>query len=86
MNLIILGPQGSGKGTQAKLLAEKFGLTHLSSVDLLRAEAASGSEKGKIIANLLAKGDLLPFETVLEVLEPAIKQAKSRSKHNSPDF
>ena len=77
MNLIILGPQGSGKGTQAKLLAEKFGLTHLSSGDLLRAEAASGSEKGKIIANLLAKGDLLPFETVLEVLEPAIKQAKS---------
>ena len=76
MNLIILGPQGSGKGTQAKLLAEKFGLTHLSSGDLLRAEAASGSEKGKIIANLLAKGDLLPFETVLEVLEPALKAAK----------
>ncbi len=75
MNLIILGPQGSGKGTQAKLLAEKFSLTHLSSGDLLRAEAASGSPKGKIIAALLAKGDLLPFETVLEVLEPAIKQA-----------
>ncbi len=77
MNLIILGPQGSGKGTQAKLMAEKFGLTHLSSGDLLRQEAATGSAKGQIIANLLSKGNLLPFETVLEVLEPAIKNAKS---------
>lgn len=76
MNLIILGPQGSGKGTQAKLLAEKFGLLHLSSGDLLREQARSGSAKGKIIADLLSKGDLLPFETVLEVLEPAIMQAK----------
>ncbi|MEK7064715.1 MAG: nucleoside monophosphate kinase, partial [Patescibacteria group bacterium] len=70
MNLVILGPQGSGKGTQAKLLAEKFSLVHLSSGDLLRAEADSGSQKGKIIADLLARGSLLPFETVLEVLEP----------------
>lgn len=77
MNLIILGPQGSGKGTQAKLLAEKFGLAHLSSGDLLRAEAASGSQKGRIIADLLAKGSLLPFETVLEVLEPALLMAKN---------
>ncbi|MEK7063909.1 MAG: adenylate kinase [Patescibacteria group bacterium] len=76
MNLVILGPQGSGKGTQAKLLAEKFSLVHLSSGDLLRAEADSGSQKGKIIADLLARGSLLPFETVLEVLEPALKKAK----------
>lgn len=77
MNLIILGPQGSGKGTQAKLLAEKFGLLHLSSGDLLREQAASASAKGKIIADLLSKGDLLPFETILAVLEPAIKNAKN---------
>ena len=73
MNLIILGAPGSGKGTQADLLAEKFGLTHLSSGQLLRKEAETGSPKGKLIADLLVGGKLLPFETVLEVLEPALK-------------
>lgn len=77
MNLIILGAPGSGKGTQAKLLAEKFGLVHLSSGQLLRKEAESGSEKGKVIAKLLVSGALVPFETVLDVLEPALK-----SRHN----
>jgi adenylate kinase len=77
MNLIILGPQGSGKGTQAKLLSEKFGLKHISSGDLLRAEAESGSAKGKIIGNILASGALMPFDTVLEVLEPAILSSTS---------
>jgi adenylate kinase len=73
MNLIILGAPGSGKGTQAKLLAEKFGLAHLSSGELLRREAESGTPKGKLIADLLISGALLPFETVLEVLEPTLK-------------
>ena len=76
MNLIILGAPGSGKGTQADLLAEKFGLTHLSSGELLRKEAESGSPKGKLIADLLVTGALLPFETVLEVLEPTLKAEK----------
>lgn len=75
MNLIILGAPGSGKGTQADLLAEKFGLTHLSSGKLLRQEAETGSPKGELIADLLATGKLFPFETVLEVLEPALRAA-----------
>lgn len=75
MNLIILGAPGSGKGTQADLLAEKFNLKHLSSGELLRKEAKSGTEKGKLIADLLVTGKLLPFETVLEVLESALKNS-----------
>lgn len=71
MNLVILGPQGCGKGTQAKLLAQKLGLCHISSGELLRDEAATGTAKGLLIADLLAKGELVPFDTVLEVLEPA---------------
>lgn len=74
MNLIILGPQGSGKGTQAKLLAEKLNLTHISTGELLRQAAKASTLKGKIIKNLLAKGTLIPFETTLEVLEPVLKQ------------
>lgn len=77
MNLIILGPQGSGKGTQAKLLAEKFGLSHVSSGSLLREFAKNGTEKGKLVADLLTTGALLPFDTVMEVIEPVITGAKN---------
>ncbi|HOX96255.1 MAG TPA: adenylate kinase [Candidatus Woesebacteria bacterium] len=76
MNLIILGPQGSGKGTQAKLIAEKYGLIHISAGDLLRAETKSGSKKGKIIAKILESGALVPFDTIFEVLEPKLKSSK----------
>lgn len=77
MNLIILGPQGSGKGTQAKLIAEKFGITHVSSGALLREFAKGDSEKAKLVADLLTTGALLPFDMVLEVAEPVIVGAKS---------
>lgn len=75
MNIIILGPQGSGKGTQAKLLADKFNLKHISSGQLLRQEAESGSPKGKLIAEIQSRGVLVPFETLTELLEPAIRSA-----------
>ena len=77
MNLIILGPQGSGKGTQAKLLAEKFNLSHVESGQLLRDEAKLPTPKGKLVAQLLKTGELLPFATVLEVLEPALNQSQA---------
>lgn len=75
MNLIILGPQGSGKGTQAKLLAEKFGLTHVSSGSLLREFAKNGTPKGDLVADLLTTGELLPFDMVMQVIEPVILEA-----------
>ncbi|MBU1071077.1 nucleoside monophosphate kinase [Patescibacteria group bacterium] len=74
MNIIILGPQGSGKGTQAKLLAEKLNLKHISIGELLRQAARSLTPKGKIIKNLQTKGILIPFETTLELLEPVLKK------------
>lgn len=77
MNLIILGPQGSGKGTQAKLLAEKFHITHISTGALLREEAATDTEKGKLISDILKTGELVPFETVLDVMEPVLLRSKS---------
>jgi adenylate kinase len=77
MNLIILGPQGSGKGTQAKLLAERLNLTHISTGALLREEAGRGTPKGNLIADLLKSGELLPFATVLDVLEGVLLESKN---------
>ncbi|KKT40100.1 hypothetical protein A3K29_01775 [Candidatus Collierbacteria bacterium RIFOXYB2_FULL_46_14] len=76
MNLIILGPQGSGKGTQAKLLADKFGFVHVSSGSRLREFAKGNSEKAKLIADLLTTGELMPFDTVMQVIEPDLLGAQ----------
>ena len=69
MNLIILGSPGSGKGTQAKLLAQHFGLTHISSGQLLRAEAQKPTPQGQKIKQTLDSGDLVPFDMVLQVIQ-----------------
>lgn len=71
MNLIILGPQGSGKGTQAKLIAKKYGLTHISTGELLRKEIESGSDFGKEIKQIISRGDLVSDEILFSILEKA---------------
>jgi len=71
MIILFIGPQASGKGTQAKIIAEKTGLAHVSTGDLLRA--ATGSLKEKIESYTL-KGQLVPDEIILELLEERIKQ------------
>jgi adenylate kinase len=71
MNLIILGPQGSGKGTQAKLIAQKYGLTHISTGELFRNEINSGSELGKEIAAVTNSGELVSDEILFSILEKA---------------
>lgn len=76
MNLIILGPQGSGKGTQAKLLAEKYHLKHISTGELLRAEAESGSALGKEIDVTIRAGNLVPFNILSGILETAMRNAE----------
>jgi len=68
-NLILFGPPGSGKGTQATKIIEKYKLKHLSTGDLLRAEKKSGSELGKKIAKLINNGNLVPDEMVQEMVK-----------------
>jgi len=68
MNLILLGPPGAGKGTQAVRIAEAFELQHLSSGDVLRAERKSGTELGSRVAKYMDSGALVPDEIIVEVI------------------
>jgi adenylate kinase len=69
-----MGPPGAGKGTQAKRLADRFNMVHLSSGDIFRAEKASGSELGKELAKYMDAGKLVPDQTVVSVMAKAIAQ------------
>ena len=68
MNIVLFGPPGAGKGTQAKVLMEKRGLPQLSTGDMLRAEIAAGSPLGRQVEDILAKGNLVPDATVIDII------------------
>lgn len=79
MNIILLGPPGAGKGTQAKTLAERLGLPHISTGDLLRQNVASGTALGAKAKDYMNKGALVPDELVTQmvrerVMRPDIKK------------
>ena len=69
MKLIILGIQGSGKGTQSKLIADKFHLKHISTGDLLRQETSSQSELGKEISSYINPGHFVPDSLINQLLK-----------------
>ncbi len=71
--ILILGPQGSGKGTQANILAEKLGIPALSMGQLLREEKASGSEMGAEIASYIDGGNLVPDELTTRVFKKRLE-------------
>ena len=71
--ILFLGPQGSGKGTQATILAETLGVPALSMGQLLRDEKASGSDLGKTIADIIDRGDLVPDDMTTAVLKKRLE-------------
>jgi adenylate kinase len=68
VRILILGPQGSGKGTQAKLLAAAYDIPHVATGDILRAAVADGSELGEKVAPILERGDLVPDDLMVELI------------------
>lgn len=73
MNIILLGPPGAGKGTQAHILVEKRGMIQLSTGDMLREAKDSGTEMGKRVAEVMARGDLVTDEIVIGLIREKIQ-------------
>ena len=69
MNVILLGPPGAGKGTQARILVEERNMVQLSTGDMLRAAQRSGTEMGKRVAEVMARGELVTDEIVIGLIE-----------------
>lgn len=74
VNIILLGPPGAGKGTQAGILTQTRGMVQLSTGDMLREAQASGSEMGKVVADVMAKGQLVTDEIVIGLIREKLAQ------------
>jgi adenylate kinase len=78
LNLILLGPPGAGKGTQAERLREDFGLPHISTGDILRAQVADGTELGKKAQRYMEAGELVPDDIIVGMIRDRINTGDAR--------
>jgi adenylate kinase len=79
MNIILLGPPGAGKGTQARILTEEHGMVQLSTGDMLRDARTSGTEMGRVVAEVMDKGHLVTDEIVIGLIREKLESGASTS-------
>lgn len=78
MIAVLFGPPGSGKGTQAAIISERFGLPHISTGQMLRDAVAAGSDLGREVGPIMAGGGLIPDETMVRVIEQRLAKPDAR--------
>ena len=74
MRIVLLGPPGAGKGTQAKLMHERIGIAHISTGDLLRAAVAQRNELGRAAQTYMTRGELVPDALVIDMIDHHLQQ------------
>ena len=74
MNILLLGPQGAGKGTQAKRISAEYGLPHIATGDMLREHMARGTELGRLVKPIYDRGELVPDEVIIEMIRDRLSQ------------
>jgi adenylate kinase len=79
LNILLLGPQGSGKGTQAKRISGEYGIPHIATGDMFRAAIDEGTELGRRVAPILAAGELVPDELTIALIRERLGQPDARS-------
>ena len=75
LNVLLLGPQGAGKGTQAKRISVEYGIPHIASGEILRAEMAAGTELGRRVKDIYDRGDLVSDGLMIELIRARLGQA-----------
>lgn len=76
-NIVLFGPPGAGKGTQAQLLESQYGLEHLSTGEVIRQQIAAGTPLGRSVEAFIARGELAPDKLVLDIIAEHIEQHRS---------
>jgi adenylate kinase len=74
LNILLLGPQGSGKGTQAKRISTEYGIPHVATGDMLRETIAGGAELGRKVKPILERGDLVPDEDMITLIRERLSR------------
>jgi len=74
LNVLLLGPQGAGKGTQAKRISEEYGIPHIASGEILRAEMDAGTDLGRRVKDVYDRGDLVSDDLMIELIRNRLEQ------------